>query len=176
MLAIYNADFQARLNELLAELVLDMPPSSAVAGVYAATDRNRGVWKAPANVSLNGVTAPLVKITNAQQGEINVHATGKSINAIRAFAGRGGDEADLAIIDAPGAFELPSLAMAAALILRQRDFKRMQVFSAEASKRGAFFHPHHNWFLMSAHQKRDIQQSLDVADEAFGVVKKEFGS
>lgn len=89
VLAIYNADFQTRLNELLAELVLDMPPSSAVAGVYAATDRNRGVWKAPANVSLNGVTAPLVKITNAQQGEINVHATGKSINAIRAFAGKG---------------------------------------------------------------------------------------
>ena len=87
--AIYTADFRARLAELQAELLLDMPPSSAVAGVYAATDRTRGVWKAPANVSLRGVTAPLVKITNAQQGEINVHPTGKSINAIRAFAGKG---------------------------------------------------------------------------------------
>jgi phage tail sheath protein FI len=89
VLGIYTADFQTRLAGLLAEQVLDMPPSSAVAGVYAATDRARGVWKAPANVSLTGVTAPLVKITNAQQGEINVHPTGKSINAIRAFAGKG---------------------------------------------------------------------------------------
>ena len=32
-----------------------MPPSGAIAGVYAQVDRTRGVWKAPANVSLNNV-------------------------------------------------------------------------------------------------------------------------
>ena len=35
-----------------------MPPGAAMAGVYTAVDSARGVWKAPANVSLNSVTAP----------------------------------------------------------------------------------------------------------------------
>ena len=39
-----------------------LPPSGAVAGVYAATDSTRGVWKAPANVSLAGVIEPVVKL------------------------------------------------------------------------------------------------------------------
>jgi glutamate-1-semialdehyde 2,1-aminomutase len=58
----------------------------------------------------------------------------------------------------------------------ERDFRRNQRFSKECARRGVLFHPHHNWFLMSAHREADIQQSLDVADEAFSVVKKEFGS
>ncbi|MBP7518854.1 MAG: phage tail sheath family protein [Leptothrix sp. (in: Bacteria)] len=67
-----------------------LPPSGAVAGVYAAVDTSRGVWKAPANVSLNDVVEPAVKIDNTRQDELNVDATtGKSINAIRAFAGKG---------------------------------------------------------------------------------------
>jgi hypothetical protein len=32
------------------------PPSGAVAGLFALTDANRGVWKAPANISISGVT------------------------------------------------------------------------------------------------------------------------
>jgi hypothetical protein len=36
-------------------------------------------------------------------------------------------------------------------------------------------HPHHNWFMMYSHKEADIQQALDVADEAFGIVKAEFG-
>lgn len=67
-----------------------LPPSGAVAGAYAATDRNRGVWKAPANVSLAGVIEPVVKIDNTVQDGLNVDVTsGKSINAIRAFMGKG---------------------------------------------------------------------------------------
>jgi phage tail sheath protein FI len=67
-----------------------LPPSGAVAGVYAATDRDRGVWKAPANVSLNAVIGPAVKITHDQQAEFNVDVNaGKSINIIRAFTGKG---------------------------------------------------------------------------------------
>ena len=58
----------------------------------------------------------------------------------------------------------------------ERDFRRSQLFSKECARRGVLFHPHHNWFLMYAHREADIQQTLDVADEAFGVVKKEFGS
>lgn len=67
-----------------------LPPSGPVAGVYAATDTNRGVWKAPANVSVAVVIEPKVKLDNATQDSLNVDSTsGKSINALRSFAGKG---------------------------------------------------------------------------------------
>lgn len=67
-----------------------MPPSGAVAGVYAATDRTRGVWKAPANVSLTNVIAPSVTFTKTELENLNVDAVaGKSVNAIRSFLGKG---------------------------------------------------------------------------------------
>ena len=67
-----------------------MPPCAAIAGVYASVDRDRGVWKAPANVSLNSVIKPAVKISQDQQGEYNVDVNaGKSINIIRSFTGKG---------------------------------------------------------------------------------------
>lgn len=67
-----------------------MPPSAAIAGVYCTVDSTRGVWKAPANVSLTAVTSVTQKITHEEQGELNVDAqSGKSINAIRTFEGRG---------------------------------------------------------------------------------------
>jgi phage tail sheath protein FI len=66
-----------------------LPPSGAIAGVYASVDRTRGVWKAPANVSLRNVVAPAYKVTDQEQELMNIHTTGKSINAIRAFTGRG---------------------------------------------------------------------------------------
>jgi phage tail sheath protein FI len=66
-----------------------LPISGAVAGVYAAVDRTRGVWKAPANVALVDVSGPAVKINDAAQADLNVNSTGKSVNAIRAFTGKG---------------------------------------------------------------------------------------
>lgn len=67
-----------------------LPPSGAIAGVYAATDNERGVWVAPANRSLNGVTGPKVNITADDQAGLNVDVVaGKSINAIRSFTGKG---------------------------------------------------------------------------------------
>lgn len=67
-----------------------MPPSGAVAGVYASVDRTRGVWKAPANVSLNNVISPVTIFTASQLDNLNVDAVaGKSVNAIRAFTGKG---------------------------------------------------------------------------------------
>ena len=83
--AVYNF-----VKATLKEHFIIMPPSGAVAGVYAATDTNRGVWKAPANVSLADVIEPVVKIDNAHQDDLNVDVTsGKSINALRAFASKG---------------------------------------------------------------------------------------
>lgn len=67
-----------------------LPPSGAIVGVYAAVDENRGVWKAPANVSLTAIKGPAVNITSEDQESLNIDTeAGKSINAIRAFTGKG---------------------------------------------------------------------------------------
>lgn len=67
-----------------------LPPSGAIAGVYARVDNARGVWKAPANESLNSVSGPSVLISADEQSNLNVDAVaGKSINAIRSFTGKG---------------------------------------------------------------------------------------
>ena len=66
------------------------PPSGSVAGVYARVDNLRGVWKAPANESLNSVTGPVTTVSAEEQGGMNVDPTaGKSINIIRSFIGKG---------------------------------------------------------------------------------------
>jgi phage tail sheath protein FI len=83
--ALYN-----QVKTTLTKQKAILPPSSAVAGVYARVDRNRGVWKAPANESLSAVIGPASKITHEEQAKLNVDPTaGKSINAIRAFTGKG---------------------------------------------------------------------------------------
>ncbi len=67
-----------------------LPPSGAIAGIYAAVDSKRGVWKAPANVSLSFTRRPAVSIDNNEQEDLNVDTVaGKSINAIRAFPRKG---------------------------------------------------------------------------------------
>ncbi|HET9503306.1 MAG TPA: phage tail sheath C-terminal domain-containing protein [Hymenobacter sp.] len=67
-----------------------VPPSGAIAGIYARTDADRGVWKSPANVGLTYVNGPVVAITDAEQEDMNVDPkAGKSVNAIRAFSGKG---------------------------------------------------------------------------------------
>lgn len=100
----FNASNETQVNTLeashpsiyrsiIAELnksYVKLPPSPAVAGIYAKVDATRGVWKAPANVSLNSVIEPTIKITNTEQDYLNVDAgSGKSINAIRTFTGKG---------------------------------------------------------------------------------------
>ncbi len=74
----------------LDKLYVELSPSGAMAGIYARVDRNRGVWKAPANVGVRSVIGPTVKVTSAQQAILNVDAgSGKSINVIRTFTGKG---------------------------------------------------------------------------------------
>lgn len=86
---LFQQSFFKGATDKIKETMRTIPPSGAVAGIYAMVDRTRGVWKAPANVSLNGVLGPAVKIDNLDQEDLNVHDTGKSINAIRAFTGKG---------------------------------------------------------------------------------------
>lgn len=66
-----------------------LPPAAAMAGVYTLVDNRLGVWKAPANISLNAVVTPAVNISNDEQEDLNVSPAGKSINAIRKFIGEG---------------------------------------------------------------------------------------
>jgi phage tail sheath protein FI len=67
-----------------------VPPSGAIAGVYATIDNQRGVFKAPANVSLAGVVGPDYNFDASETDALNVDTNaGKSINAIRAFSGKG---------------------------------------------------------------------------------------
>ncbi|QDA61601.1 phage tail sheath family protein [Hymenobacter jejuensis] len=83
-----------RMYELAKAAVRDMscilPPSAAVVGIYAAVDNSRGVWKAPGNVSVNSVIQPAILFSNLVQDQMNVDVVaGKSVNAIRAFTGKG---------------------------------------------------------------------------------------
>ena len=83
--AVYN-----QVKTRLAQQRVILPPSAAIAGIYARVDRDRGVWKAPANVSVSSVIGPVSKISHQAQEDLNVDPTaGKSINAIREFTGKG---------------------------------------------------------------------------------------
>jgi len=62
-----------------------VPPSGHMAGIYARTDVERGVHKAPANEVVKGVTSLQVAVDKGQQEVLNP----KGINVIRAFPGRG---------------------------------------------------------------------------------------
>jgi phage tail sheath protein FI len=59
----------------------EFPPSGFVAGLYARTDSNRGVWKAPAGTeaSLTGVLGVKITLTDAETGVLNP----KAVNCIR---------------------------------------------------------------------------------------------
>lgn len=66
-------------------IVRTIPPSGHVAGMYARTDRLRGVHKPPANEVLEGVWDVRETIDDLAHGELNDSA----VNAIRAIPGRG---------------------------------------------------------------------------------------
>ncbi|MGH2645287.1 MAG: phage tail sheath family protein, partial [Chitinophagaceae bacterium] len=77
------------LEEIRSKLN-SLPPSAAMAGTYTMVDNTRGVWKSPANVSVNMVNAPAINISNEEQQSLNVDVmAGKSINVIRPFPGIG---------------------------------------------------------------------------------------
>lgn len=85
-----QTDVYNRIKTAIGRRRLTLPPSAAMAGIYARVDRDRGVWKAPANVAVASVVSLGRTYTDAEQGLLNVDPTsGKSINVIRSFTGRG---------------------------------------------------------------------------------------
>lgn len=87
-LSVISSAYIAVLKEAKQMLNL-LPPSAAMAGIYTMVDNTRGVWKAPANVSVNSVISPTVNITFDDQEDLNVPLSGKAVNAIRTFVGEG---------------------------------------------------------------------------------------
>lgn len=83
-----SKEYQEKVAEMEAKMNI-LPPSGAIAGIICATDRTKGVWQAPANVSLAGVKSLSEDLTDDDQAKMNVVSNGKSINAIRKFTGKG---------------------------------------------------------------------------------------
>ena len=62
-----------------------MPPSGAMVGIYARTDTERGVQKAPANEVVRGCTGLSCPYNEGEQDILNP----QGVNLIRSFTGRG---------------------------------------------------------------------------------------
>jgi phage tail sheath protein FI len=62
-----------------------VPPGGHMIGIYARSDSERGVWKAPANEVVRGALDVAVEIDDTAQGFMNP----RGVNAIRKFPGRG---------------------------------------------------------------------------------------
>ena len=58
-----------------------VPPSGAMAGIWARVDTNRGVHKAPANEIVNGALNLTYRVTSAEQADLN----SQGVNCIRFF-------------------------------------------------------------------------------------------
>lgn len=88
--ALFNGSviYQYAMKGLKKYLNL-LPPSAAMAGIYTRVDNTRGVWKAPANVSVSYVESTAENIDDKGQEGLNAPMNGKAINVIRAFQGEG---------------------------------------------------------------------------------------
>lgn len=65
--------FLGEANPLLNNQISFYAPSGAVAGIFARTDSQRGIWKAPAGLdaTLSGVSQLSVPLTDSEIGELN---------------------------------------------------------------------------------------------------------
>ncbi|MCC8153992.1 MAG: phage tail sheath subtilisin-like domain-containing protein, partial [Tannerellaceae bacterium] len=80
--------YRDTMKEMRLSLNL-LPVSAAMAGVFTMVDNTKGVWKAPANVSVATAISPAINISHEEQEDLNVPLSGKSVNAIRTFTGEG---------------------------------------------------------------------------------------
>lgn len=72
------------MDPVTKELIY-LPPSGALAGIYARSDGERGVHKAPANEKVKGVVGLERIVTKGEQEVLNP----EGINVIRFFPGKG---------------------------------------------------------------------------------------
>lgn len=83
-----SPDYMQVMTRLVKQINV-LPPAAGMAGVYARTDAQTGVFKAPANTGMMSVISPTVAISDEEQEDLNVPLDGKAVNAIRSFPGRG---------------------------------------------------------------------------------------
>jgi uncharacterized protein len=74
-----------RVFDTVTRTVIDKPPSGHVVGAYARTDNERGVFKAPANVTLRGINGFTQEIPTGEQDLFNPNG----VNILRRFDGLG---------------------------------------------------------------------------------------
>jgi uncharacterized protein len=67
------------------ETIVNVPPSGFMAGIYARTDTDRGVHKAPANVAIYGALGVTQDVSRAEQDLLNP----AGVNCIRYFMREG---------------------------------------------------------------------------------------
>ncbi len=88
-LIVASSTYNTIINKILSGANI-LPPSGGMAGVITTVDNSVGAWKAPANISMNSVSGLPINLSESQQADLNVDAvSGKSINVIRTFNGRG---------------------------------------------------------------------------------------
>jgi len=75
------------VTDPLTDNPLTVSPSGHIAGIYAQTDASRGVWKAPANVVINGILNLATKLSKGDQDVLNPEPY--NINALRDFTAQG---------------------------------------------------------------------------------------
>jgi phage tail sheath protein FI len=75
--------------QVMASQLNVLPPTPAIAGILAHNDSARSIWTAPANVELNSVVAPTVKVSRGAEENFAVPDDGKAVNLIKSFPGRG---------------------------------------------------------------------------------------
>lgn len=80
---VSNPLFRPGLDNIPREVTV--PPSGSVCGIYARTDEERGVYKAPANEVVQGALRFETDINFAEQEVLNP----LGVNCLRFFAGRG---------------------------------------------------------------------------------------
>jgi len=87
--SLYDSSFAAYYSPWVAvqngNSIDYLPPSGYVAGIYARTDNERGVHKAPANEVVRNATGLQSYFTTGEQDILNP----RGVNAIRRFDGRG---------------------------------------------------------------------------------------
>jgi uncharacterized protein len=81
--ALYHPWIQVR--DPLTRKDINVAPSGHVAGIYAQTDVDRGVHKAPANVAIQAITGLTDDVNQREQDVLNPYG----INALREFPNRG---------------------------------------------------------------------------------------
>lgn len=74
-------------NPLRDNQMEDFAPGGSIAGIFARTDAQRGVWKAPAGLdaTIVGASGLSLVLTDAENGELNP----LGINVLRSFPGTG---------------------------------------------------------------------------------------